>query len=199
MDTKQKTTHKPKQENIEKSIWTTLLKALGGVVVLVTVIGGLLGIYEFFREYKEARIIDNNKAVISKLIDSEAKETLNRDLEKVMKIFDENATIIQVGQKQWSGKKEIKARYKSVFEELAFTGNLSHLDKKITFEGDCATVRASTTGAYKRRQIINDQWHDFSNILGEYWLLCQRQDKWKVVRFTYGTRGLFEGTRSLTE
>lgn len=115
---------------------------------------------------------------ITQLINNEAEWTLQKDIDKIMTLFVDNAYVTDVqGGKTWIGLENIRQRYEWIFSHQNFT-YLRHVDIKIAVKGDDAFVTCATEGLYNdrgTRYIIHNE--------GERWILKQIDGNWKVAGF----------------
>ena len=131
---------------------------------------------------------------ILQIIETEATAALERDIDKAINLFAEDAFVRdalgEAGKKlgvvlpqeptSWSGLKEIRQRYANL---PRFT-TLSHLGVVVTFDDTkrLAKATASTNGVYESD--TGTPAHIFS-IDGERWTFAKIDGVWKITSFSY--------------
>ena len=118
--------------------------------------------------------------IITQLINNEAKWTKQKDIEKIMTLFDEKAYVTDIhNEKTWNNSDNIKRRYENITTHQDFE-YLRHLDIKIAIKENDALVTCSTEGLYTENGTEN---YIHTGNDSERWILKKIDGNWKVLIF----------------
>jgi len=117
------------------------------------------------------------------LLADEATAARERDIDRALRLYSEDAVVRDARGPSWSGHTEIRGRY----SELPLFKKIDHVDVsvEVSIGGQFASARASTTGL-----IMNEDGTEtpISSIMGEIWVFHKIEGTWKILSFTYNAQ-----------
>lgn len=119
---------------------------------------------------------------IIQLINNEAIWSKQKNIDKIMTLFDDNAYVADAQGGIWNGSEGIRNRYEWIFGHQDYI-LLRHVDIKVAVEGKDALVTCSTEGLFLNEVGEENPIHGGKD--SERWVLEQINGEWKVIAFVY--------------